>query len=85
MLESGFVTDTVRWGNKPQFSLSLYSLGRQSVLEYGDGNEHLHCCDIGRTPYMRLLVLGTPGFDDVANVGALILYLCVVAHGGKKG
>jgi hypothetical protein len=47
-----------------------------------DQDEHLHRRDIGRTPYMRLLVLGTPGLDDVADVGALVLHLCVVAHGG---
>lgn len=48
-------------------------------------DEHLHRRDIGRTPYMRCLVFGTPGFDDVTNVGAFILHLCVVAHDDWKG
>jgi len=34
---------------------------------------------------MRLLVLGTPGFDDVADVSALVLNLRIVAHDGRKG
>lgn len=34
---------------------------------------------------MRLLVLGTPGFDDIADVSALVLHLCVVAHDDRKG
>jgi hypothetical protein len=43
-------------------------------------DKHLHRRDIGWTPYMRLLVLGTPGFDDVADVSAFVLHLCIVAH-----
>lgn len=33
---------------------------------------------------MCLLVLGTPGFDDIADVSALVLHLCVVAHDDRK-
>jgi hypothetical protein len=47
--------------------------------------EHIHSGNIRGTSDMRLLVFGTPGFDDVADVSAFILHLCVVAHGGWGG
>jgi len=42
-----------------------------------------HCYHVRRTSLVCLLVLGTPGSDDIAKMAALVLDLCIVAHDAR--
>lgn len=42
-----------------------------------------HCYHIRRTSLVCLLILCTPGSDDIAKMAALVLDLCIVAHDAR--
>lgn len=39
-----------------------------------------HCNNVGRTSFVRLLILCAPGSDGIAEMRALVVHLCVVTH-----